>query len=515
MQPMVWEVSTRRGRIAYGPVTSGQWCTFEDMNAVSGWLLWSHRMASQYGGLTGRDFAAAARERDIQLSETEVSRAEHGENEVAVSAIGKYERMLGMPPGALSAPLRSAARQAPQARGADKLAALRTVPKSLAVRQGVVDDFYRRYVEDDQFTGSDWLTLVDAITYDERSLLPDALAGQWIRVLLDECMRAVNPAYFLRFEALTTIAEHDRYAVHLLAAARELSAVNGASGAIDAWSLVGEIRNPQVFDGLVTELPSVPDERFFFQVAALARPLHRGWLRAEQQEAIAAHLTARLQTWSLKSYEPIAALAAELPERLGVPILRRIDQDVHPMSRLTGRRDDHDAGDEIEAYTTAAMARTWPGHPTGSVLPELLRLVVSSERFAIRQHAATLIYCSPFAAAICEQAAELCISSHDPVTRQLATYLVSRLATPDNDEQLRMLLKEGGGTSVVINALIAMAHAGVLTEQDDLKPFMRDKTYSYTGVYAAGISHHPDLYSEAATGDQAAWWRQKRGGIWI
>ncbi|GGB26670.1 hypothetical protein GCM10011492_16160 [Flexivirga endophytica] len=512
---MVWEVASRRGRIARGPVASGRWHTFEDMNAVTGWLLWSHRMASEYGGMTGREFAAAARERGIPLSETEVSRTENGENDVAVSAIGKYERMLWMPPGTLSAPLRSAAREAPHARGAEKLATLRSVPKSLSARQDVVDDFYRRYLDDEQFTGSDWLTLIDAITYGEPSLLPDALAAQWIRTLLDECMRAVNPAYFPRFEALSTVAEHDHYATHLLAATRDLTSVQGASGAMEAWSVVGDIRAPEVIDLLLAELPSVPAERFFFHAAALNTPIHRGRLSHAQQQIVADHLADRLSTWSLKSYEPIAALAAELPEALGEPILRRIDTDVHPLSRLTGRRARHDVSAEVSAYTHAAMSRTWPDHPTGSVLPELLRLIVNSERFGIRHHAATLIYCSPFAAAICAEAAEICTTGRDPITRQLATYLMSRLATPDNDEALRLLLKNKASTSLVINTLTAMAHAGVLTEWDDLKPFLQDAACRYTGIYAAGITHHPDLYSDEATGDQATWWREKRGGVWV
>lgn len=511
---MVWEVARRRGHVARGPVVSGVWRTFEDMNAVTGWLLWSHRMASEYGGLTGREFAAAARSRGILLSETEVSRVENGESDVAVSAIGKYEQMLHMDPGTLSAPLRSTARQTPRARGADRLAGLRTVPRNLGTRREVVNEFYERYVDDGQFSGSDWLTLVDAITQDNESLLPDALAAQWIRNLLDEAMRAVNPAYFPRIEALSTVAEHDRYAMHLLDAARQLTSVPGVSGAIEAWSVVGDIRSAEVIDCLVEDLPGVPDERFLFHAAALTMPMHRGSLQPAQERAIADHLSARLSTWTLRSYEPIATLAAELPETLGRPILRRIDTDVHPMSRLTGHRENRDVEAEIRTYTDAAMARTWPNHPTGSVLPQLLRLIVSSEQFGIRHHAASLIYCSPFAATICDAAADACTSGRDPLTRQLATYLVSRLATPDNEDQLRLLLK-APDNGVVLNALTAMAHAGLLTDQDDLTVFMRDPVCRYTGIYAAGITHHPDLYSADADSKFGTWWREKRGGVWV
>lgn len=511
---MVWEVASRRGHVGRGPAVTEPWQTLRDMNAVAGWLLWSHRMASRFGGMTGRAFAAAARERGIQLSETEVSRAENGDTDVAITAISKYECMLGLRAGTVSAPVPSAARLAPGAPGADKLSQLRSVPRSPAARQQVVNDFYLRYVGGEHFSAIDWLRLVDAITYDEQSLLPDSLAAGWIRTLLDECMRSVNRAYFPRIEALSTVAEHDRYGRYLLEAARELTAVPGVSGAIDAWGVVGDIRSPELIDTLLAELPSIPDDRLFLHAAALAMPAHRNALNPTQQQAIATDLGRRLPHWSLRSYEPIATLAADLPDALGAPILRRIDRDVHPMARLTGHRLNRDVQHEVATYTRAAMANSWPDHPTGSVLPELLRLVLSSERFALRHHAANLIYCSPFAAAICDTAADVCTSGDSPPARQLATYLVSRLATPDNDERLRLLLKHGDRSGLVLNTLTAMAHAGVLTAQDDLKPFIRDKAYRYTGIYVAGITHHPDLYSAEADSAWARWWRDKRGGVW-
>jgi hypothetical protein len=355
--------------------------------------------------------------------------------------------------------------------------------------------------------------LVDAITYRDNSLLPDALVAQWIRLLLDETMRAVNGAYYPRIEALSTIAECDRYAMHLLVATRELTAAKGVSGAPDAWSVVGDIRNPEVIDTLIAELPSVPDHRLIDYAPTLMMPAYRSSFSTAQAQAIATELERRLKHWSLASYEPIAILAAELPTSIGEPILRRIDN-VHPLSRLTGRRANRDATGEIATYTNAAMATTWPSHPHGSVLPELLRLALSSEHTGFRHHATTLIYSSPFAAAICDAAADLCTPDERPLTRQLATYLVSRLATPDNDERLRLLLKHGTSRGMVTNTLMAMAHAGILTDQDDLQPFLTKRDYHAVGVYAAGITHHPDLYSKAADGDDAVWWREKRGGIW-
>ncbi|MBB2893036.1 hypothetical protein [Flexivirga oryzae] len=483
------------------------------MNAVAGWLLWSHRMSSEFGGMTGRAFAAAARERGVPLSETEVSRAENGEGDVAIAAIAKYERVLGMSVGALSSPLRSAARLAAGAPGSDKLAALRSVPKSMEVRQEVVNDAYVRWSAGERLIASDWLRLMDAITYDRQSLLPDALAAAWIRELLDEGMRSVNAAYFPRIEALSTVAEYDRYAVHLLAAARELTAAPGSSGELEAWSVVGDIRNPAVIDVLVHQLRSVPDDKILEFAVALVMPIQRDDLSHEQAQLIAAELTRRLDHWSLGSYEPVATLAAELPFGLGGPILRRIDQ-VHPMSRLTGPRVDRDVSGEIATYTRAALANSWPDHPSGSVLPELLRLILSSEHFGLRHHAANLIYCSPFAAAICDAAADLAMLGDTPPARQLATYLVSRLATRENAERLRLLLKQGDRKGLIVNTLTGMAHAGILTEQDDFTPFIEDKDFRYIGIYATGITDHPDLYREIADGDAATWWRSKHGGVW-
>lgn len=510
---MVWEVAHRRGHVGHGPAVSGPWQALEDMNAVAGWLLWSHRMESRFGGMTGRSFAAEARTLGVPLSETEVSRAENGEGDVAITAVPKYERVLGMPAGTLSAPLRSAARLAPGAPGAAKLATLRSVPRSADARQEVVNDFYVRSLAGEGFVAADWLRLADAITHDKQTLLPDALAADWIRQLLDECMRSINHAYFPRIEALSTIAEHDPYALHLLAAARTLTQAPGTSGAIDAWSVVGDIRSPTVIDALLHELPSVADERLFLHATALVMPAHRGSLSPEQLAVIARDLKRRMRNWPLHSYEPIATLAAELPEALGAPILRQIDRDVHPMSRLTGKRENRDVSDEVAIYTHAALTTSWPDHPTGSVLPELLRVVLSSAGFGLRHHAATLIYCSPFASAICDAAADLALNGDDAPTRQLATYLVSRLATADNDERLRLLLKQGTRTGLITNTLTGMAHAGIFTQQDDLTPFMRNPSYRSAAIYAAGITGHPDLDSTDAASAWADWWRTKGGGV--
>ncbi|KNX36976.1 hypothetical protein [Luteipulveratus halotolerans] len=135
--------------------------------------------------------------------------------------------------------------------------------------------------------GYNWLQLADALTTANEMLLPRAIVRGWTVRLMDECMRSVGAAYHSRLEALSTLAADDRFALYVLDAARELTEVPGASGAKEAWCVVGDIRSPEVIDALVRELGTVPDDRFDDISMAVAMPAHLGALTSAQENAIA------------------------------------------------------------------------------------------------------------------------------------------------------------------------------------------------------------------------------------
>lgn len=496
-----------------GPVPTGRWTALSDMRACSAWLLWTHRMESPLGGLTGPGLVDVARARGIALTTYDITRAENGKGHVDPSVVTRYEQLLGLSPASLSAPLRAAARMVPGALGSAALLRMRSVPDTAQARSDLMNRFHDRTQRGGALRAQHWLQLADTLTAVKETLLPDTMVGGWIRRLMDECMRSVDPAYYPRLEALSTLAGDDRYAMHFVQAAKELTSVPGMSGAKEAWAVVGDIRDPDAIDALVKELPTVPDERFDYYSVALAMPAHVGALNPEQTQAVAGEIERRLSNWSLYSYEPLAQLAAELPAELATHILRRIDR-VHPMSRLTGARDGRDVQAEVDYYTRAAMTDRWPEHPSGSLLPELLRVILANQDTGSRFHAATLIRWSPLTASVCDAAADVCVSDREPAARQMAAYLVSRLATPASENRLRRLLEETSESSIVTSALVALAHSGVLNEQDDLVRYMKDPRYRGTAIYAAGITGHPSINADEADSTQAAWWRNKGGGVW-
>ncbi|MBD2760528.1 hypothetical protein IEE94_13530 [Yimella sp. cx-573] len=475
------------------------------MNAVTSWLLWSHRLASPLGGLTGAELSHVATSKGIPLTTFDIARAENGLGQADLRIIGRYEQLLELPPLSLSASLRAAARIEPTSPGSAALMRLRSIPETADARREVIANCFDR----EKLSAVEWLQLADALASASEMLLPPRIVSAWIHQLMDQCMRATDRGYYPRLEALSTLASDERYALDIIRAAEDLTKVPGVSGTREAWSVVGDVRSAAAINTLIADLEAASDERFDNYSIALVSSAHLRTLSADQLQAIADEITRRLSRWSLSSYEPLAQLAAELPHELAGPILKKIDA-VHPLARLTGQRTGRDVSDEVELYTRAAMADTWPNHP-GGVLNELLRIALQGNDSGTRFHAVTLIRQSPFVATICDTAADVCVSDADATSRQLASYLVMNLATRASENRLRRVLEESPAYRV--SALVGLAHSGALNADDDLERWMKDPKLRMAAIYAAGITGHPAINSAYATGAEAAWWRAKGGGV--
>ena len=478
------------------------------MRRCAGWLLWSRRMSSDLGLMPVKDLAPELER--LGLSESQVSRVEHGKVDIPLRTIHSYERLLELPYGELQAPLLALARNVDddRARGWFQPSA------SPDGQSGaIVDEIFDAEEDGASVTGSQWLRLAHAVHEGACEAVPTRLLSRWTGRLVGELMRGVNHGYFTRIEAASTLAAHDRTAPMILRAVRELTAVPGVSGAYDAWSVVGDIRNPRLLDQLIAPLENVPESTFRALCSALTQPILDERLTVDQLGRIIAACTARLPTAGRQSVRTIERMAGGMPSSLSGPIRNEIDR-VRRRDRLGDSPVERDLDAEIEVYLRFATEAAWPGRPDGQ-LEALLRVVLLGEHFGQRVHTCSLLWVSPYAAALAE-AAVFIASSEDfgSAAHEAALYVLSRTATADNEELLRSVLADSTRRDLRSACLITLGHTSALRAEDDLRPYLRDDELRWTAIYVAGITHHPQLSLPEAESPDARWWQSVGAGCW-
>lgn len=465
-------------------------------------------MASPFGALPGSAFAAHAESVGVSLSTFVISRAESGSGPGWAGAIPGYEVALGLAPATLLAPLRGAARLQPDLPESATLLEQARLPDD----PSVVDECYDTYLASGQLPGYRWIQLAQLLTKTDSTHLPRELLRQWIFRLVDEFMRSVNYAYYCRMEAASMFASHPATAPLLLDAVTALATAPGASGTRDAWGLLGDITDHATISSIVDRLPVCEDDQFAGFCFALWQHSHLGLLPRHLNTALADILVDRTATWTLSSMEPIAVLASALPVRHRDRVLAAIDA-VHPMARMSGGRERRRIDAELQVYLDVAAAASWPGHPD-SVLREMLRVVLSAASPGVQFHTASLLQVSPYATALTDAALHLIDLPHTPAeTFQLATYLVSRLASSDNTDAVDALVHRPEPDLARIG-LMACAHLRHDIGDEQLRAAASDPAKASMAVYYAGMSQHPLLHSPAFSGPSADWWRIRSGGCW-
>jgi len=478
------------------------------MRRCAGWLLWAQRMSSPLGLVPVKELAPMLE--SLGLSETRVSRIEHGRVDVPLTALHGYERLLELPYGRLQAPLLALARNVDDDHGRRWFAESASPDE----RSGaIVDEIFDADEDGGPINGPQWLRLAHAVHTGACDAVPTRLLRRWTRRLLSEMMRGVNHGYFSRLEAASTLAAHDRTAPMVLKAVRELTGVPGVSGAYDAWSVVGDIRNPGLLDQLIAPLETLPESTFRAFCSALTQPLFDARLTLEQMTRIRTACDARLSTATRRTVEVIDRMVSCMPRSLSDPIRDEIKQ-LRPRIRLANSHEDRDLDAELAVYLRFATEAAWPGRPDGQ-LEALLRVVLLGEHFGQRVHTSSLIWVSPYATALTEAAASIaCSTDFTGAAHDAAVYLLTRMATGDNEDLLREVLARTQRTDVRLACLIGLAHTRALRSEDDLLPYLGDDETRWTAIYVAGITGHPQLASPEADSPDAEWWRDIGPGCW-
>ncbi len=197
---------------------------------VASRIAWTMRMARVTADVPDSRMKVVAAE--IGTSPARMSRAETGQLRDGWLVDG-YERALGMPEGALRAPVDVLARTFPASSPPDAR------PGTPISSVAELSDLTERLDAGESVTGGDWLRWARSIARTGNIGLPVPVAHRVIRRLVEELARSCGHGYPTRYEALARIRGSD-YGFLVLQAARHEVAHPQAQGLADLLSAVGE-----------------------------------------------------------------------------------------------------------------------------------------------------------------------------------------------------------------------------------------------------------------------------------
>jgi hypothetical protein len=516
-----------------------------DVEARLAWLLRLHRLCSpdpDNRSLAG--FARRLRATGVTCDSARVSRWETGRAAVPDHVVARYERVLGVPAGALRsvrAGLRALTRDpAP----ADAFPA--------DPPQDRLDRVYDRLTAPGA-DGGDWLDLADLLAGPgpQRVLLPGRLLESWVGRLVAELMRAVGTAYTTRFQALTALITHRPLTPLVAAAIDAVVREPGAQGVADPVSLLGEVGTPAITARLL--------DAFAHETGGIRLGSAHALLNLIVTDTVpATHHTALLDTLHRTTADdphgPGAALATMLTTRLPAHPLPgdadkragaggRVGADGtsragHQLSGGAGEttRARYELSRRTGAGALAAAARERLGIEDDPMLDRIVLEALGSRHLERRHHAGLLLLASPYRPAIAALTADAAAHhSHAPASHAAATllrYVVGPAQLPVLHDWLTPSRPNAGRPDISSSSagrpsdgrralvgvgLGALAHAGVPAGQAgcvDLIALLGMPGVSGSALaYAAGMTGAPALRdwaddpgTTAPLRQAARWW---------
>ncbi len=486
-----------------------------DLEARVAWLLRVSRLASDDPEARRlRPFAARLGEAGFLVDHTAVSHWENAARPVPAFAFAGYEQVLGLPRG--------------QLRGAVEM--LRAgfpgtgtppAPSPWVQPQQQLDLAFER-TRSGHPAGGDWLLLADVLTGPDRVLVPTVVLEELVGALLGELVRAVGSAYTSRFQALRALLGGPGPLSSVVLAAIEAAVAEpGAQVVYEPISLRGELNEAGNVRGLVALLgapePGIRTGATHAVANLLITRTFPGSAAASLEARIADLLTAGpaeqelgrmlLPQLPLRS---IARVQSRLRSRLRSPLS---PAEAEPAAGTP--QPDLRAGQEHDVVATLCAcvlaAGTWP---EDAMLARLLRESLFSRRPELRHHAGLLLAVTPYAQPLGTALVAELDRTHDPVSEDALSWLLSYVAAPCHTDSLKGWLADPAPRRVVAG-LRALAHSGSRFPDVDLAAHLGgdEPTVAQAALYAAGMSGHPVLAALAGepTADRerraaAAWW---------
>ncbi|TIC82232.1 hypothetical protein E8D34_17285 [Nocardioides sp. GY 10113] len=478
-----------------------------DLPARIGWLL---RVWRIHRGLSLRELQARMADLGTSTSVTALSRVEvSGERNSTL--IEGYERGLGLPYGALRAPIDILCRTY-EYRPVDvaPLPAPTSLDAFSTVCAAVLDP-------DARPTGSDWMRFAEAHT-DGTFGLPHQQMAPVVERLASELARAGGVSYQQRYDALARL-RCGRYADVVFEVASASVDRPGAQRLAGVVCAVCERPSVEVLDWAAERLDSPCYLIARAACLGLQNLRYVGGIDERQWAAVAPRFVAA------------AGLAAADPQRGAVlsstlaashPALRgAVPPEVRQLLPQPSRPP-HWTRTRLNAHYTAAgelAAEVAAGRPGETLLTRLLFEALYDFRAA---HAATssfLIAASPFASATVDAAARLAGTEVDDLTRSRLRDLFGNLMSSTDGPAVQALLASTDPHRVGFG-LRVVAMAGQAPSGPRVRELLDSDVTREDAMLAAGLAQHPVLRELAEDPDVAAevreaadWWLRTGGRI--
>ncbi|GGO71400.1 hypothetical protein [Nocardioides deserti] len=490
------------------------------------WLLSTNRLLGPDPELARRDgFLKVLKEQGVQVDNTRVSRWESGLQPVPGRVVATYERVLGLPEGAVvsvAAGLRRGFGSAPPPRETS----LRDEDLTSGSFEGMLD-----VAEHGDASGALWLRLAEQLHKFDRVFLRKE---EWIRLcgqLVEELGVAVGPAYVRRYEAAATMLRHR-------AAQRPMLRAIGSFVVHPDTQVVAPVLN------LLTELPDAPAGDLVLRLlgsedgnlrraaaSVAAYKVARGHLRGDALGQLeTAVLGALRRSDPLDGRLDFFDLAVHLPddswERVSGGLRTRRAFGMVTQARATSELVPHVRTVAIVAELAAtAQAQTPTQHSRepDPMLRRLLREALLHVHKPRRHHAALVIAASPYAPAVAEQCLRLTGHPNDLLAARAWTVLM-RIGHGGREDKVVRRARTEERPTLRARALVnvGMACAG-LPEEDatalaDAVTTQQRPADRHATLFALGMQGATELKALAEHDQQdirrgASWWLERGPAI--
>ncbi|MEV4053324.1 helix-turn-helix transcriptional regulator [Amycolatopsis sp. NPDC049688] len=455
----------RRGRpTSLGDEAADPWPRVE-RGQLAAWLLKMWRLYGHDDILTIRQMAAAVRTPPVDNAT--VSRWENSRATVPVSALRRYERLFGLPPGELVAVVTALGRDRPVGR--------RTAPPGAELLGKCLD---RAPV-----SAAEWADLTVSLTQPRRRLARPVWDTLVHRLLTEMCL-SVGWRYLLRLSALQRVHRHPEGGAALVAATEEFVTEPACQLIIDQIALLAANPTPAASRRLFRLLcePRNDAEQLGALFAWAARP-PRAPDMVRRLEAVVRELRAGASTAPPvreAASDVVAALFRHRPSRPGA------------RSAPLGK-----AGEAAFGALHGALTRAQIRHHDDDVLgPRILRQALASTDSDLRILTVNVLHASPFRGILADTVASLLSSGRtrtgSPIHRVLVD-LQGSLGEARHRPVVENLVRRDTARDA---AAVALAH---LPGRTDLRLWHHVLTAQPTGartqravLYAVGMKGDRD-----------------------
>ncbi|MBB2893630.1 hypothetical protein FHU39_003661 [Flexivirga oryzae] len=435
------------------------------------------------------------------VGQSSLCRYETAVEPVPLSVVSGYELALGLPRGRLVG----------VCGGLDQMfgGALAPAPSPEQLRRPELFDALGEWetrIDSGSMSGSDWARLAEIVSQPTGPVLPPSLLRSWVRVLVEESMRAVREAYTTRLHALGLLLADPRISRIVLGVLEDVSAEPGTQPMVDVLAVLGTSSDPNVVRWLIQRFERAEGELRWGVGYALVGLICRETMPAKLVPALTRavlNVAAEGPGTGLPGFMVAQRLSAELMQR----VVGRLG--TYPALTAAGARVQSPAN--LREYRAAALQESGLEDP---MVDRLLREALSPDFVERRHYSSLLLAASPYRDTLANACLEVLGNGHESYVGDAAAGCLVYLARDKHRRRLVELLATAPRQRRAL--LAALSRCGGVPADVDLAGLPASPEMAPHVVRAAGMSGHPAVHTFATHPElsgsdlqtTAQWWRR-------